>query len=533
MLKTKRNLIIMLVVFTLAVSLIGCSKPADKPATDNGGTTTPPADVEVTGAAGPAIDRDTVVIATADETPSLTASGHNAVAGTYVNNLTYNGLFRLDEDLNPITDLVKEYVVEKDENGEESIWVLTLHEGIKFHDGTTLTSDDVIASLEDATTHPEVRTYTTSVIKTEKVDDLTLKLFTDGASSSLLYDLSHHANFIMPKALLDAGNDFNTNPIGTGAYKFVDWVRGEQLTFVAHDEFFDPSRAPKIKNIIWKIIPEGSSRTIALESGEVDYIIELDSTSLDSLKANENTSVMEVPSVSHNWLTINNEKAPFDDVNVRKALSSAVNRDDVITVALNGAGVPTEGQTPEGLLGFSSEGFDKYDVEAAKAYMAAWGGDPATIELDMICSNDTKRRAAEVIQANLKEIGINATISSMDLATYLSETAAGNFTGFIGGYTSNDMVSYLKGVFHSDNIGASNKTRTSNPDIDALIEKAARTIDQEERRMVLEEASVILNENAYQVPVYQNYIISGHKAGLENTHITAGGTFRVQNWSWK
>lgn len=165
--------------------------------------------------------------------------------------------------------------------------------------------------------------------------------------------------------------------------------------------------------------------------------------------------------------------------------------------------------------------------------MKSWGGDPATIELDMICSNDTKKRAAEVIQANLKEIGIEATISSMDLATYLSETAAGNFTGFIGGYTSNDMVSYLKGVFHSDNINASNKTRTKNKELDELIDKSAITVDQEERRLVLEEASKLLNENCYQAPLYQDNLISGHKANLDNTFITAGGSFRVQEWSWK
>ncbi|GAB6110018.1 ABC transporter substrate-binding protein [Fusibacter bizertensis] len=538
MFRTKKSLFIILVILTLAVSIIGCSStdktdPSNTQATNSEGSnnngTTPSDNVK----AGPAIDKDTVVIATADETPSLSATGHNAVAGDYVNQLIYNGLFRLDDELNPIPDLVKDYTIEADENGEKSIWVMTLKEGVKFHDGTVLTSDDVVASILNAQTEPEVRSYTTSVVKIEKVDDLTFKIYTDGASSALLYDLSHHGNMIRPKALIDAGNDFNANPIGTGAYKFVSWTRGEELRFTANEEYFDPDRAPKIKNIVWKIIPEGSSRTIALESGEIDYIIELDSTSLDSLKANPDVSVLEVPSVSHNWLTVNNEKAPFDNIDVRKALCSAINRDDVITVALNGAGVPATGQTPEGLLGFSSEGFDNYDLEAAKAHMAAWGGDPATIKLDIICSNDTKRRAGEVIQANLKEIGIEATLSSMDLATYLSETAAGNFTGFIGGYTTNDMVSFLKGVYLSDNINASNKTRTNNPVIDDLIDKASKEVDQEKRRVILEEASKILNNEAYQMPLYQNYLISAHKANLQNTLITAGGSFRVQEWSWK
>lgn len=525
MFKTKRNLLIMLLSLILMVSVIGCSN-SDDGDTDGGGSSD-------SAIAGPAIDKDTVVIATADETPSLSSAGHNATAGEYVNQLTYNGLFRLDRDINPVPSLVKEYTVEKDENGEESIWVMTLHEGVKFHDGSDLTSDDVIATLEYVKTQPEVRTYTTSVVGTEKVDDLTFKIFTDGASASLPYDLSHHGNGILSKELIDAGNDFNTNPIGTGPYKFVDWTRGEQITFTAHDDYFDKDRAAKIKNITWKIIPEGSSRTIALEAGEIDYIIELDSTSLDSLNANADITVLDVPSLSHNWLTVNNEVEPFDNVDVRKALNSAINREDVITVALDGAGIPTTAQTPEGMLGFTSEGWEDYDVDVAKAHLADWGGDPASIELDIICSNDTKSRAAEVIQANLKEIGIEASISSMDLATYLSATADGNFTGFIGGFTASNMVSFLQGVYHSENIGASNKTRTNNPELDALIDKAAKTVDQDERGKVLEEATIILNNEAYQMPLYQNAIISAHSTNLDNTFIRANGIFSVEDWNWK
>lgn len=528
MFKMKKTLLLVTLILSLALVFVGCSDNNDGQNAAGEGTV-----ATDNVKSGPAIDKDTVVIATADETPSLSAAGHNAVAGDYVNQLTYNGLFRLNDDLNPIPDLVKDFTIEKDENGEDSIWVMTLHEGIKFHDGTELTSDDVIATLTDVKTKPEVRTYTTSVIDMEKVDEYTFKLFTDGASSALLYDLCHHGNYIKPSELIEAGNDFNTNPIGTGAYKFVEWTRGEQLTFTAFEDYFDTARAPKIKNIIWKIIPEGASRTIALESGEIDYIIELDSTSLSSLKANADVAVLEIPSVSHSWLTVNNEVEPFDNVSVRKALSSAINRADVITVALNNAGVPAEGQTPKGLLGFSADGFDGYDLDAAKQHMADWGGDASTIKLEIICSNDTKRRAGEVIQANLKEIGIETTLATMDLATYLSETAAGNFTGFIGGYTTNDMVSFMKGVYHSENINASNKTRTNNPELDALIEKASKTVDQDERQKVLEEASNILNAEAYQMPLYQSYRVSAHKANLENTFITAGGSFRVTEWSWK
>lgn len=486
--------------------------------------------------AGPAIDKDTVVICTADETPSLTTAGHNAVAGDYINKLTHNGLFRLDKELNPIPDLVESYETAEDENGEESIWTMKLHEGIKFHDGTVMTADDVVASVEHAMESPDISSYTQSIVTIEALDELTVKIVTDGASASLLYDLSHHGNYINPASLLEKAETdaeiLNKEPIGAGPYKFTQWSRGEELRFEAHEDYFNPERAPSIKNIVWKIIPEGNSRTIAIESGDVDYIIETDSTSLTQLEANDNVVVMKTPTVSHNWLTINNEVEPFDDANVRKAINAAINKEDVITVALSGAGVVATSQTPTGMLGEYEEGFDGFDVELAKEYMAAWGGDPASIELDMICSNDTKRRAAEVIQANLKEIGIEATISSMDLATYLSETADGNFTGFIGGYSSNEMMSFLKGVHLSTNIGSSNKTRTNVPELDELIIKATKTVDPTEREKVLQDATKLLNDLCPQAPLYQDYNLSTHKANLKNTFVTAGGSFFAQEWEW-
>lgn len=188
---------------------------------------------------GPAVDYDTVVIATADETPSLGTATHNAVAGDYVNKLTHNGLFRLDKELNPQPDLVASY--DFDENSYT--WTFKLHPGIKFHDGSDLTADDVVATLNYTKTMPDIATYTTSYDNVTKVDELTITLTTDGPSASLLYDLAHHGNYIIPKELIDQGADMSANPIGAGPYKFVSWDRGEKITFVAFEDYFDKERA--------------------------------------------------------------------------------------------------------------------------------------------------------------------------------------------------------------------------------------------------------------------------------------------------
>lgn len=479
-----------------------------------------------------AVDKDTVVICTADETPSVTSFGHNAVAGDYVNTLTYNGLMTLDKSLAPVCDLAESYETTEQADGS-MLWTFKLKQGVKFHDGTEMHAEDVVASLNNAKTCPDVAQYASKYDNVTAVDEYTVTMTTAGPSAALLYDLAHHGNYIVPKALLENGNDFNSNPIGTGPYKFVEWKISEQLSFTANEDYFDKENAPKIKNVIWKIIPEGSARTIALESHEVDYIIELDSNDAVNVEANEDLSLLNVDSVSHNWLCINNEVAPFDNQLVRKAMNCAINKEDVVTVALNGYGIVAPGQTPKGQLGFDGTDYDMYDVELAKQYAEQSGVDLNGVKFSVICSNDTKRRAGTVIQENLKTVlGMEVELESMDLATYLSETAAGHFEGFIGGYTSNDMMSFLVGVYHSSNIGASNKTRTNDPHLDELIDKACATVDNAEREQVLMETSRYLNGLCCQIPLYQDSTLSACNKYLQNMYITGGGTFWVNTWNW-
>ena len=515
----------------------GCAKKSTTSTGTTGtdtGTTTTPATTDDADRHY-AVDKDTVVIATADETPSVTSFGHNAVAGDYVNKLVYNGLMKLDKDLNPQCDLAENYTTTDQADGSV-LWTFNLKQGVKFHDGTELHAEDVVASLNNAKNSPDVASYASSYDNVTAVSDYVVTMTTAGPSAALLYDLCHHGNYIIPKALLDSGNDFNANPIGTGPYKFVSWTISEQLEFTAFEDYFDKDNAPKIKNIVWKIIPEGATRTLALESHEVDYVIELDSNDMTRLSEDSATNgitVMNVPSVSHNWLCLNNTAAPFDNVNLRKAINCAINKEDVVKVALNGAGVVATAQTPAGMLGENTEGFDGYDVEKAKQYLKDSGVDPSTVKLEMICSNDTKRRAASVIQANLKDVlGIDSEIVSMDLATYLSQTAAGNFTGFIGGYSSDEMMSFLKGVYLSSNIGSSNKTRTNDPKLDELINKACATVDQGEREKVLQEATAYLNSLCPQIPLYQDSTLSAHNSYLQGCNITGAGSFVVSDWYW-
>ena len=469
--------------------------------------------------------KDSITIATMGETPSLSPTEHNAVAGDYMNLLTYNKLFKREMDMNPVPDLVDSY-----ENISDTEWQFKIKQGVKFHDGSEMTVEDVKASLEWAQGFAEVNLYNKDIVSVDIVDETTVKITTDGPDAMLLDNLCHHGNSIVPKKLIDEGHDFNTEPIGTGPYKLVEWNRGDSLVFEAFEDYF--GGAPAIKHMTWKIIPEGSSRTIALEAGEVDFIVEVENMDADRLRENPDVEVIEYENTSVNWLMLNNEKPGLDNENVRHAINTAIDKESVITVALNGMGKPALSQMPMNFAGATEENADTYDAAKAQEWLDQSGVDPSTISLPIICSDDTKKRAGEVIQANLKEIGINATIENMDLATYLSATAEGDYTAAIGGYTSSSLLGYVVGVYHSSSINASNKTRLNNAEVDALIDKAKTTLNEEERIATLEELSALLNSICSQAPLYQPTTLRAYNSKLQGVEVSDSGYLYFENVSW-
>ena len=508
----KSRVFSLLLVGAMTVGLLaGCSNNGSSDQSDTGNGET----------------KDTIVIATMSETPSVHPADHNATAGSYMNLLTYSTLFNTDMEMQAQPNLVDTY-----ENVSDTVWNFTLKEGIKFHDGTEMKAEDVKASLEWAKTFAEVSLYNKTIETVEVTGDYSFTITTNVPDAILLNNLCHHGNAIVPKALIDSGHDFGEEPIGSGPYKLVEWKRGDSLEFEAFEDYF--GGAPAIKHMIWKIIPEGSSRTIALEAGEIDFIVEVETMDYERLKGDDNITVLEYESTEHNWLMLNNEKPGLDNENVRHAMNCAIDKESIVTVALNGLGTASYSMAPDNMPGATDENILPHDPELAKEYMEASGVDPASIEMSIICSNDQKKRAGEVIQANLKDVlGIECELENMDLATYLSITAEGDYTAAIGNYSSTDMVQYLIGVYHSVSINASNKTRLNDPEVDALIDQAAATIDPDERAKVLEECIALINEKCPQVPLYQDMHIRAYNDKLGGVIMYPGGTLFMHAMYWQ
>ncbi len=471
---------------------------------------------------------DSIVIAIESEPTTLNPFDHAAVVSGYMNQLTYNRLFRLDIDtLEPVPDLVESY-----EALDDVTWRFRLKEGVLFHDGTELTAEDVKASMVYARNFTSSNRYTGFWTDVTVDDTYTLTVTTDGPYALILNDLAANGNTVVPKHLIDEDNDFNKNPIGSGPYKFVNWTLGDSLTFVKNEDYFDKEHMPAITDLAWRVIPEGSSRTIALESGEVDLIVDVASTDVERLRGEEDITVEEVEGTRFNFLAVNNEKAPFDELAVRRALNCLVDKAAVIEVAANGQGGVCKAMLATPFPGVTEEGAEEHSVERALALFEQAGVDPSTLEFTCMVYTDATRRAAEVIQGCMTEAGITMHIESLDFAAWLSRLLEGDYELAVAGYSAGDVLTAVKGLYHSSSIGAANSARLVDPALDKLIDRAQATVDEASRLELIRQITVRLNEEGPVVPLYTSAVIRAFDSRLKGAAVSASGGMLWQDLAW-
>lgn len=444
-----------------------------------------------------------------------------------MNILTYNGLMRVDHaTLEILPDLAESYKTESDTE-----WIFKLKEGVKFHNGEEMTADDVAASINWAKSFPASASYTSNIKSAETIDKYQVKIVTEGAYAGLLADLAYHFNFIVPKSLIEAKNDFNANPVGTGPYVLKEWKYGDSLKFAANTDYFDADRKASIPNLTFKVIPEGTSRTIALEAGEIDFIYELSTADVPRIKDNKKFEVKEISSVENFFLALNTDVAPFNDVNVRQAINYGINRDDIIAAALNGYAKPNYTQIASGYWGSTEEGAAEFNLEKAKEYLDKWGGNPADVVVPIICSNETKVAAATVMQSSLARIGIKVEIVTMDTATYFSSWTSGNWVALISSWSPSNSLTYVQ-RYHSSR-AESYPGAIKNDEIDALVKKAESTIEDEARLKLIKEIVVKINELSPQPSLYQPSMFRAYDANLGGVEPSATGYVGFNDMYWK
>lgn len=427
--------------------------------------------------------------------------------------------------LNPETNELEGQVAESWEQKDETTYVFHIRKGIKFHDGSDLTAEDVKFSLDRACNSAAV-SYIVNFIDSVNVDDeYTVTLKTKEPYAPALRNLAIPFAAIVPKAAVEADEKaFILNPIGSGPYTFVEWKQGDHVTLKAFDNYY--AGKPATDNLIMKVIPETSQRSIALETGEIDLAYDMAVNDLPKVRDNDNLTVYEVPSLSCWYMSMNLNKEPFDNPKVREALTLAIDRQALIDTINAGSGQPADAIIAPAVFGYYSTGVPEYNPEKAKELLAEAGYPDGFSMTLWVNDNQSRIEMCQAVQAMLLEIGVQCEIEVLEFGSFISKTTNGEHDmAYFGWTTSSGDADYTYySLEHSSQQGAAgNRSFINDKDVDTLIEKARSSTDEEERLELYKELAIKLDEIHNNIPVFYSSINVGANKNVEGFVIDLNG----------
>jgi len=449
----------------------------------------------------------------------------------------FDSLVELDEKLGVKPLLAESWDVSKD----GLTYTFKLRKGVKWHDGKPFTARDVAFTfysvLDPKVTTPH-RGYFDALVgfpeltnkdnpqkpgelaqkPIEILDDYTVRFHLRYPYGAFLAVLVNPRAGIIPEHLLKGQDlntaEFNRKPVGTGPFRFVEWKRGERIVLEANPDYH--AGRPALDRLIYRVIPDAVVLLQELRAGGVDFIERPPLTEVGRLKQTPGLKVITADNTSYTYFGFRQDLAPFDDVNVRRALYHAIDIPAIVREVLQSYGVVATGQFPP-----SSWAFDPsvkaypYDPTRAKALLAEAGWKPGSdgvlvkngkrlsFSLRHDQADQTVKDTAIIIQEFLKKVGVEATIEPLDWPTFVKKLFASDFEGIVVGWTNfHDPDPFAYSIWHSSQWKARNFAHYKSPRADAALEAARRTADQNERKKHYAEFSKILMEDAPYVFLY-------------------------------
>lgn len=456
----------------------------------------------------------TAIVGIAETVETLDPADHRHRTTESVLRNIFDGLVRVGED-----GEIEPLIAESWENPTPTEWIFKIKEGIKFHDGSDLTVDDVVFTFERIINEGAMGGETSprqgllgSLEDVEAIDDTSVKFIFETPWPIFLKMLPHQQ--IIPKAYLEEVGDeeFRNNPIGSGPFKFVEGNLDERIILEKFEDYYNG--APNIDNLVFDVIPETSSRVSALQAGEVHRIHSLSPTLANELSNDPNIEVKDINSTRAYMAEINVNMEPFNNVQVRKALNHAVDMDTIIKSIFGDYGVRLPGPMLTDSFAHNDElEFYEYDPEKAKQILEEEGIDE---NFSLVIDTEEKNKeVAEAIANDLRKVGIDATTRVWDLAVLREMLLEGERQMYLGdwGNSTLDPYDFLNPKLKTD--GRGNYSGYNNEKLDELLEAGEKELDEEKRKEIYYEAQEIIYDDA---PWIFGYTIKEIEAGQINLH---------------
>ena len=413
----------------------------------------------------------------------------------------FNRLVEIDDDGNLMPGLAKSW-----EQVDDTTLLFNLRDDVTFHNGEPLTSEDVKYTLDRAVGSPVVAAIFQAIKEVEAPDEHTVIVRSHQPSASLLFHLSHINASIMNQKHNESVENIGIEPVGTGAFAFKEWRNGDRLTMVKNEDYF--RGAPALDKVEMRIVPEETSRAIGLETGEAHIAADIETISRENIISHNDVELAEVSALGVAYMGLNMSKGATADLRVRRAIAYAIDKEAIINSVLMGAVENANTLLGPGVVGHSADTQELgYDVEKARQLMAE-AGYADGLDMRLVTSNnELRRQMSEIIQAQLREIGINLSIEILEWSTFLSQTANGESDLFMLGWSnsSGDADYGMTPILHGSMIGsAGNRSFFRHGEFDSLLDQASVEMDHTARMALYAEAQDIMNK---EVPIYPMYFM--------------------------
>ncbi len=441
-------------------------------------------------------DKDSLIVALDREPASLDPNGNSVSVKRMVDNCIYDTLLKFDDNLNPTASLATAW-----EQVDELTWKFSLRDDVKFHDGTPLTSKDVVFSFKriGESNNGNDLTSPFDLEGCETPDDYTFVLKTKepyAFTESVL--CSPGLAIVSQKAVEEMGNDaFARSPIGSGPYKFVSWTAGDSIVVERNDDYWGDKSI--LKTITFRIITESASRTIDLESGGVDLVLSLPTTDAERISENPDTQLILNDGAYDRYLAMNCQSDAFKDVRVRQALNYATDSETIRTICYGeDTSIPMLCVVPKTLKGYRDDlvQYD-YNMDKAKELLKEAGYENGMTVSFSYLSNSTMNMLAGLLQQMWSEIGVTLELKPTESGALTSALNKGDFELACVGSSFPIMEAgdQLYNMFHTSKMySGSARSELSDPEVDALLEQIVKTTDSDERCKLVQEVSEKIHE---------------------------------------
>ena len=414
------------------------------------------------------------------------------------------------------------YLAESIEPSEDFLtYTAKLRKDVKWHDGEAFTADDVIFTFEQmldekngGSAYGQLQ-FNGKPLTVEKVDDHTVVFTLPSVSMSATEALS--SVFIMPEHIYKgetniANSKKNAAPVGTGPYKLKEYKAGESVSFESNEDYF--LGKPEIKNVVYRIIPDANTATVALQKGEIDALA-ISPADVAKFKGNENISIKPYDEDRVGYMAFNLSSENTPDKEIRKALLTALNKEEIIQASYlsDEYAQPAYSILPK-RAAYHTEDVEKYEYDSDAAGEAL-KGQKLKLRLAYVSNNAFMQKQAAVIQQNWKAVGVDVELVGMDATAMYNKLAEkhSDFELFLNGYIMGNDPDQYKSLYVSDSF--SNYSHYANPKVDELFNKGQVETDSAARQQIYQEVQQIIADDAFFYPITENKRILAINSNIE------------------